>query len=175
MLAALACGGYRWQPSSPTPPAPLDIAQTVAAVEQDLRAENWSEAKRKIQRIIADSKVPAMIKEAVRQKRGATEQNELAQAAFERFKVAAKSSDPDEELNLYWQIPAASFYFSRAAETYSQVLLRFRDVHLQCAQATLPHLPQVVGISQCSTTGYDRRNFHCWFSLKSEPLVFVIP
>ncbi len=113
-----------------------ELVRGLALVEAAMVERRWNDAIRQCDRLLKLNGAAPVLQDIVATRRTQAELERSGQPAYERFvSSAADSTDYDELLRLYRDIPAQSGYSKLAAETYSNVFSLFAAAYLRRAEA----------------------------------------
>ena len=138
VLASLLLGtggaAYWWSNRPPVVDPEAEAAKLLVDVEGDLQAKRWPQAIEKTSKVIYSPAVSAKSRDLATTKRRNAEQESKVKVVYERFATAAGSSNYNQALSAFKEIPEDSVYRSEAREQYDQIIPLFVESHIKAAE-----------------------------------------
>jgi pSer/pThr/pTyr-binding forkhead associated (FHA) protein len=134
LLAIVGGGAFWWFNRPPSVDPESEAARILVDVEGDLQAKRWADAIDKTSRVLSNPAVSTKVKDAAQTKKQRAEQEGKSKQIYERFATAAGSSNYDQALTAYRELPDDSVYRQIAREQYDQIFPLFVENHLKTAE-----------------------------------------
>jgi pSer/pThr/pTyr-binding forkhead associated (FHA) protein len=134
LIAIVGGGAFWWFNRKPSEDPESEAAKTLVDVENDMQAKRWTDVISKTSGILSNPAVSSKVKDAAQSKKVRAEQESKSKQIYERFATAAGSSNYDQALKAYGEIPDDSVYRQIAREQYDQIFPLFVESHLKAAE-----------------------------------------